>query len=89
MHIHDTVVGQAILRKEEIQQEIEHQMELGKAGLQEEDHWMMEVNLGDMVFMKGGKEDYWLLAINAAWIASTLTRQGDNCVQAGTTADGH
>jgi hypothetical protein len=49
IQIHDSVAGtQATLQKEAIQQEIEGQMELGTAGLLEEDHWMMEVNLGDM-----------------------------------------
>jgi hypothetical protein len=39
VQIHDSVAGtQVTLRKEEIQQEIEEQMELGKAGLLEEDH---------------------------------------------------
>jgi hypothetical protein len=47
IQIHDAVAGtQTTLRKEAIQREIEEQMELGEAGLLEEDHWMMEVNLG-------------------------------------------
>ncbi len=49
IQIHDDAAGtQATLRKELIQQGIEEQTELGEAGLLEEDHWMMEVNLGDM-----------------------------------------
>jgi hypothetical protein len=67
IQIHDTVAGtQATLRKESIQQEIEEQMEQGKAGLLEEDHWMIEVNLGDMETTSGEQEEYWLLAIKAA-----------------------
>jgi hypothetical protein len=38
----------ATLRKDSIQQEKEEQIEWGMRGLLEEDHWMMEVNLGDM-----------------------------------------
>jgi hypothetical protein len=49
IQIHDAVAGtQATLWKEAIQREIEEQMELGEAGLLEEDHWMMGVDLGDM-----------------------------------------
>jgi hypothetical protein len=67
IQIHDTVVGtQATLRKESIQQEIKEQMEWGKEGLLEEDHWMMEVNLGNMETTSGEQEEYWLLAIRAA-----------------------
>ncbi len=50
-------------------------MEMGTAGLLEEDHWMMEVNLGDMETSSGEQEEYWLLAIRAAREAATLTRQ--------------
>ncbi len=54
VQIHDSVAGtQVTLWKEEIQQEIEEQMELGKAGLLKEDHWMVEVNLGDGNYFRG------------------------------------
>jgi hypothetical protein len=49
IQIHNLVAGmQATLQKEAIQQEIEGQLELGVAGLLEEDCWMLWVNLGDM-----------------------------------------
>jgi hypothetical protein len=48
-----------------------------EAGLLEDDHWMMEVNLGDMENTTGEQEEYWLLAINSAWVAATLTRRQD------------
>ncbi len=44
---------QATLWKEEIQQEIEEQMEMGTKGLLDEDLWMMKVNLGDMETTSG------------------------------------
>ncbi len=67
IQIHDTVAGMhATLRNESIQQEIEEQMERGKTGVLEEDHWMMAVNLGDMENTSGDQEEYWLLAIRAA-----------------------
>ena len=63
-------------------------MELGTAGLLEEDHWMMEVNLGDMESNSGEQEEYWLVAITATREAATLMRQQANQAQVGLTADG-
>jgi hypothetical protein len=56
----------AITRKEKLQEEIEHQLELGGESLREEDKWMMEVNLGDLSEGTGERECYWLLAVQAA-----------------------
>jgi hypothetical protein len=63
---------QVTLRKEAIQREIKEQMELGEAGLLEEDQFMMEVNLGNLENTSGENREYWLLAIKAAWMAATL-----------------
>ncbi len=63
-------------------------MELGTAGLLKEDHWMMEVSLGDMETTTGKQEEYWLVAIRAAWEAATLMWQRANQAQAEPTADG-
>jgi hypothetical protein len=90
IQIHDTVAGtQATLRKESIQQKIEEQMERGKEGLLEEDHWMMEVNLGDMETTLGEQEEYWLLAIRAARVAAMIKRQRNRTAQRNTARDGH
>ena len=65
--IHDGMSGVlATSRKENLQEAIEHQLELGDEGLREEDKWMMEVNLGDLSEGTGERECYWLLAIRAA-----------------------
>ena len=78
VQIHDAVSGtQATIRKEAIQKEIKEQMELGEAGLLEEDNWMLEVNLGDLESTSGEQEQYWLVAIKAAWEAAMLTRQNE------------
>ncbi len=61
---------------------------MGKAGLLEEDHWMMEVNLGDMENLSGEREEYWLLAIRTAWEAATLTRQQTRQDQEESVTDG-
>jgi hypothetical protein len=64
-------------------------MEMGKEGLMEEDHWMMEVNLGDLETTSGEQEKYWLVAIRAAWEAAILTRQQNQRTQEDLTGDGH
>ena len=46
--------------------EIEHQRELGDAGLLEEDKYLAEVNLEEMVTSSGERQHYWLLAIQTA-----------------------
>ncbi len=52
-------------------------MELGEAGLLEEDNWMLEVNLGDLESTSGEQEQYWLVAIKAAREAATLTQKNE------------
>jgi hypothetical protein len=65
-------------------------MELGEAGLLEEDLWMMEVNLEDLENTSGEKEEYWSLAIKAVRVvAATLTGQQDQLAQQTTVRDGH
>ncbi len=89
VQIHHSVAGtQVTLQKEEIQQKIEEQMELGKAGLLKEDHWMVEVNLGDMETTSGEREEYWLLVTRAAQEAALLTRRRTQQTQEEPLADG-
>jgi hypothetical protein len=89
VQIHDTVAGTlATLRKEEIQREIEEQVELGPAGLLEEDQWMMEVNLKDLETTSGEQEEYWLVAIRAAREAAILTRRQEHQTQRRRERDG-
>ncbi len=90
IQIHDAVPGtQATLQKEAIQREIKEQMELGEAGLLEEDHWMMEVNLGDMEITSDEQEEYWLLAIKAAQVAALLARRQDQTALPSADQEGH
>jgi hypothetical protein len=78
VQIHDAVSGtQVTIRKEAIQKEIKEQMELGEAGLLEEDNWMLEVNLGDLESTPREQEQYWLVTIKAAWEAATITWQNE------------
>lgn len=62
MQVHDTVAGiKATERKEEIQQYIEDQMEIGEEGLDEKDHFLLEINLNDLESSSGEDQHYWLL----------------------------
>jgi hypothetical protein len=75
VQVHDKVAGTLVmLRKEEIQIEIEEQQALGTAGLLlDEDCHLGECNLGDLEDTSPGiKETYWLLAIKATQEASRL-----------------
>ena len=49
VHVHGDITGVAAnARKEEIQQFIEDQLEIGDEGLDEKDHYLLEVNLEDL-----------------------------------------
>ena len=66
IQVHNRITGTiATQRKEELQMEIEHQQELGTAGLLEEDRYLADVKLGNLEDASGIKETYWLLAIQA------------------------
>jgi hypothetical protein len=76
IQIHDRLNGtQATLRKEELQREIESQQEMGMEGSMEEDQYLAEVNLEDLESTTGERQEYWLVAICAAWEASILQGQ--------------
>ena len=67
VHVHDTVTGvAATARKEDIQQFIEDQIELGEEGLEASDYYLLEVNLEDLETTSGEEQHYWLLQIQAA-----------------------
>ena len=64
----------ATARKEEIQQFIEDQIELGEEGLDASDYYLLEVNLEDLETTSGEEQHYWLLQIQAARRESQLRR---------------
>ena len=67
VQVYDTVTGtEATLRKEELQRLIEEQIELGGEGLEENDKYLLEINLEDLSTTSGETQTYWLLAIRAA-----------------------
>jgi hypothetical protein len=76
IHLHDRLNSiNTTLRKEELQREIEPQQEIGMEGLMEEDQYLAEVNLEDLESSTGKRQEYWLVAIRAAWEASILQEQ--------------
>ena len=49
MQVYNAVNGlRAVERKEEIHREIEHQLLVGGAGLDEQDRYLLEINAGDL-----------------------------------------
>ena len=73
IHVHDAIAGvEASARKEEIQQFIEDQLEIGEEGLDEKDHYLLEVNLEDLESTTGEEQQYWLLHIQAARMERAL-----------------
>ena len=73
VQVHDRFSGiQATQRKEELQMAIEAQQDMGWEDLTEEDQYLAEVNLEDLEHTSGKRQEYWLVAIQAAREASRL-----------------
>ena len=88
--VHEPVSGIiATAKNEELLVEIEHQRELGEAGLLEEDKYLAEVNLEEMSNSSGEWQHYWLLAIQTARTHFTLRAQQEHqqMVQRKTTGE--
>ena len=67
VQLHDATAGvAATARKEEIQRFIEDQLDLGEEGLDERDHYLLEINLEDLETSLGEDQHYWLLQNEAA-----------------------
>ena len=76
VQIHDKITGTRVTaRKEEIQQEIERQLELGTEDLLDEDQYLGEIKLDDLENSSGERQEYWLLTICSAREACLLRRQ--------------
>ena len=57
---------EAVKRKQELQSEIERQVELGGEGLDEQDKYLLEINLADLEHSSGENHYYWLLVVQSA-----------------------
>ena len=76
MLVHATVSElKAVESKEELQREIEDQIELGGSGLDEQDRYLLEINLEDPETSTGEDQYYWLIAIRAARADRILRRR--------------
>ena len=53
-------------RKEEIWRALEDQLELGEEGLEEDDKFLLDINLDELDTSSGEDQAYWLLALEAA-----------------------
>jgi hypothetical protein len=57
VQVHAVVAGvEVTARKEEIQEFIEDQVELGEEGLDERDHYLLEVKVGDLEKASGEEQ---------------------------------
>ena len=71
--VHDRTAGELVSkRKEEIRKALEDQLEIGDEGLEEEDQFLLEINLEDLGTSSGEDQTYWLLALEAAREARAL-----------------
>ena len=71
--VHDRTAGDlATKRKEEIRRALEDRLELGEEGLEEDDKFLLEINLDELYTSSGEDQAYWLLALEAAWDARAL-----------------
>ena len=81
MLVHDTVSGLKVAeRKEELQREIEDQIELEGAGLDEQDRYLLKINLEDLETSTGEDQYYWLIAIRSAREDRILRRRQQEIV---------
>jgi hypothetical protein len=74
--VHDRTTGTLINQhKAEILEEITNQLSLGAELLMEDDKFLLECNLLDIVTTNGEQQEYWLLAIQAAQEAGCIQTQ--------------
>ena len=71
--VHDRTAGEIVSkRKEAIRKALEDQLEIGEEGLEKEDKFLLEINLGDLGTSSEEDQTYWLLALEAAREARAL-----------------
>ena len=73
--VHDKTTGTLVSEyKLELQKEIDRQLEMGAEGLLREDQFLLEINHDDLESSNGERQEYWLLAIQAARKACFLAQ---------------
>ena len=79
VQVHDTVSGwKAAERKENLQREIEGQIEMGEDGLEDQERYLLDINLEDLETSSGENQYNWLVAICAAREDRELKGQQEN-----------
>ncbi len=76
--VHNSTSGTLInLHKTELLEEIANQLSMGAENLMEDDKYLLECNLSNLTTTNGDGEqqEYWLLAIKAARMASIILQQ--------------
>ena len=87
VHVHYTVTGlHAMHIKDELQKEIEYQIKLGGEVLAKDDKYLLGINLEDMEITSRKRQEYWLLAIQAAREVRILQDSEGNASENGKTA---
>jgi hypothetical protein len=71
------------MQKEEICRELEYQISLGGEELEEEDQYLLEINLEDLDSSTGEDQVYWLLALQTASKAWQIRRERESSVETG------
>ena len=75
VQVHDVVSGsRATQRKDKLRDPVLDQLDRGGEDLEEENKYLVAINLGDLDSASGEKQEYWLLAIEAARGATRLGR---------------
>lgn len=84
VHVHDRINGEkAMQRKESLRKELESQIALGGDGLEEEDQYLLEINLGDLDNSTGEDQTYWLMALQTARTAKQIQEESASTSAAG------
>jgi hypothetical protein len=74
--VHDRTTGTLVNQhKAELLEEITKQLLMGAESLMEDDKYLLECNLSNIVTTNGEQQEYWLLAIQAAQEASQLRKK--------------
>jgi hypothetical protein len=74
--VHNRTAGTLVNQyKAELLEEITKQLSMGAESLMEDNKYLLECNLSNIVTTNGKQQEYWLLAIQAAQEASQLRKQ--------------
>ena len=67
VHVHDSISGKhALEQKEKLRHALLDQLDLGDEELDEQDKYLLEINLGDLDTSTGDDQEYWLLVTPTA-----------------------